>query len=238
MSRFLASIIFIFLIVMPADAFDIPERLEYEITWFGITTGYSSLEIKEDGRGNMIIISTAVSADWVTKLFPVDDRVESIFKASANWFPLMYHLRTREGERRRHWSIYFDRDKMTATFQDLIANEETVHDIPVNVSDPLMALYEVRKKELVVGKSVYIPLFDSEKLYDLEVQVLEKERIEVPAGEFNTILVKPILQSEGIFSREGPIYTWMTDDKRKIPVMIKTKVKLGSVYAKLIKIEN
>jgi hypothetical protein len=238
MKKFLIAFLIVVLQVVPAAALDIPERLEYEITWFGITTGYSSLEIKEDGRGNVVIVSTAVSADWVTKIFPVDDRVESVFKASEKWFPLLYRLRTNEGDRHRNWKVYFDRDKGKAYYTNFISKKEKEHEIPDEVYDPLMALYEMRKKDLVVGASAYIPLFDSEKLYDLEVQVLEKERVEVPAGKFDTILIKPMLQSEGIFSREGPIYTWLTDDERKIPVMIKTKVKIGSIYAKLVRIIN
>jgi hypothetical protein len=66
------------------------------------------------------------------------------------------------------------------------------------------------------------------------VKVLKKETITVPAGTFDTVMVTPILQSEGIFSREGPVYTWLTDDEKKIPVMVKTRVAVGSVSAVLI----
>jgi hypothetical protein len=78
-------------------------------------------------------------------------------------------------------------------------------------------------------------VFDNEKVYDLEVQVLRKERITVPAGTFDTVLIKPLLQSEGIFSRKGPIYTWLTDDRRRIPVRIKTSVVVGSLTAELVR---
>jgi hypothetical protein len=238
MSRLFVMILMVLLTALPASAFDMPERLEYEITWLGITTGYSSLEITKDDRGNITIISTAVSVDWVTKIFPVDDRVESVFKAASKWFPSMYRLKTNEGDRHRDWSVYFDQEEGKAYYQNFKTKEEKVHDIPEEVYDPLMALYEVRTRDLVVGRPVYIPLFDSEKLYDLKVEVLKKERVEVPAGEFDTILIKPLLKSEGIFSRKGPIYTWLTDDERRIPVMIKTKVKIGSIYAKLVRIRH
>ncbi len=64
--------------------------------------------------------------------------------------------------------------------------------------------------------------------------MLRKEKVGVPAGEFDTIVVKPLMKSEGIFSRKGEIYIWLTDDERRIPVMLKTKVKIGSVNATLV----
>ncbi len=46
-------------------------------------------------------------------------------------------------------------------------------------------------------------------------------------------MVKPLLKSEGIFMRKGDVYIWLTDDDRKIPVKMKSKVKVGAVNAVL-----
>jgi hypothetical protein len=42
------------------------------------------------------------------------------------------------------------------------------------------------------------------------------------------------MKSEGIFYRKGEIYIWLTDDEKRVPVMLKTKVKIGSVNASLV----
>jgi hypothetical protein len=68
----------------------------------------------------------------------------------------------------------------------------------------------------------------------VEVQVLKKERVSVPAGTFDTVVVKPILKSEGIFLRKGDVYIWLTDDDKKIPVKMKSKVKVGAINAVLV----
>jgi hypothetical protein len=88
--------------------------------------------------------------------------------------------------------------------------------------------------DLKVGKSVFINIFDNKKVWKTEVQVLRKERIRVPAGEFNTIVVKPILKSEGIFLKTGDIYIWATDDDVKLPVKLKSKAVIGSFTAVLV----
>ncbi len=85
-----------------------------------------------------------------------------------------------------------------------------------------------------MGRPEYIDIFDSKKLWNTEVQVLRKERVRVPAGEFDTIVIKPLLKSEGVFMKKGEIYIWLTDDDKKIPVMIKSKVKIGNFKVKLV----
>ncbi len=76
-------------------------------------------------------------------------------------------------------------------------------------------------------------VFDNKKLYKAEVQVVKKEEIETGFGTFKTILIRPVLQSEGIFSRKGDILIWLTDDAKRLPVLLKTKVKVGSIKATL-----
>ena len=99
--------------------------------------------------------------------------------------------------------------------------------------DPVSALYRIRSAEVTEGKPIQVRVFDNGKSYVMEVKVLRKETIRVPAGTFDTVVIKPILKSEGVFLRKGDVYIWLTDDDRKIPVMMKTKIAIGSVAAVL-----
>jgi hypothetical protein len=71
----------------------------------------------------------------------------------------------------------------------------------------------------------------------VEVQVVKKEKLDTVLGEINTIQVRPIMKSEGIFERKGAIDIWLTDDDRRIPVRMKTKIKIGSITATLVKVD-
>jgi hypothetical protein len=99
--------------------------------------------------------------------------------------------------------------------------------------DALAAFHFVRRQPLVVGTSLYVEVFDSKKLYRMEVQVLKREEIETPLGAFKTLLIRPVMLSEGIFSRKGDVLIWITDDEKRIPLMLRSKVKIGSVTATL-----
>jgi hypothetical protein len=61
------------------------------------------------------------------------------------------------------------------------------------------------------------------------VKVLRKERITVPAGTFNTIVIQPIIKSKGIFSEQGEAQIWLSDDAHRIMVQMRSKTKIGSL---------
>ena len=103
-----------------------------------------------------------------------------------------------------------------------------------NVFDPLSVLYYVRTMKLETGKSAYVDIFDSKKLWNVEVQVLRREKISTILGEVETIVIKPLMKSEGIFNRKGEVLIWLTDDRKRIPVKMQTKVAVGSITATLV----
>lgn len=219
------------------EAFQLPEILNYDLTWTGIKAGEASLEIRDSGE-EVKILSTARSAKWVSVFYTVNDVVESRLaknrKPGLIGQPLNYRLNIREGRHRKNKEVIFDETNLKAIYIDYLDKERKEFDLPFPIFDPISSFYQLRTMNLEVGKSVYVTVFDSKKVWNVEVQVLRKERVEVPAGEFNTIVVKPLMKSEGIFSRKGEIYIWLTDDEKRIPVMLKTKVKIGSVNATLV----
>jgi hypothetical protein len=220
-----------------ALSFQLPEVLNYDLTWTGIKAGEASLEIRENQDG-VTITSTAKSAKWVSVFYTVNDRVESrLLKDEGPGVlgpPLNYRLNIREGRHRKNKEVIFDHRKAKAIYIDYLDNERKEFEIPPEVLDPISSFYYLRTLNLEVGKSVYVTIFDSKKVWNVEVQVLRKEKVEVPAGEFSAIVVKPLMKSEGIFYRKGEIHIWLTDDEKRIPVMLKTKVKIGSVNASLV----
>ena len=41
------------------------------------------------------------------------------------------------------------------------------------------------------------------------------------------------MQTAGIFKHEGKLTVWLTDDRLRLPVMMKSKVVVGSITAEL-----
>ncbi len=228
----IVTVLIIFLVrTAPAGAFTIPERLEFELSWIGIPAGTSYLSIDRI-ENSFLIRSRAMSNRFVSAFYKVDDRIESIVDESFT-HSVNYHIKIREGSTRKDREVKFDQAEKKAHYFDYVKRRQKVDDIEKNTFDVLSAFFAVRRMDLRVGGSVLVKLFDDRKKYDLEVQVLRKERVTVPAGTFDTIVIKPRLKSEGIFVRKGDIFIWLTDDDTKVPVKVKTNAPVGSIAAEL-----
>jgi hypothetical protein len=234
-------ILFFFLFgisIAHAEPFKVPEKFIYDLTWAGIKAGTASLELMKDGD-MVTIVSTAQSAQWVSVFYTVDDRIESILSQNPSFSsigqPVQYRIKIREGKHRRDKEVVFDRSNNKAKYRDYLTNEKKEFDVPPSVFDPISSFYYLRTLKLTVGEPVYVTIFDSKKVWNVEVQVLRRERITLPTGTFDTIVVKPNMKSEGIFYRKGEIFIWLTDDVKHIPVLLQTKVAVGSITATLVK---
>lgn len=232
---FLCTIILnIFIEARRAASFNIPERFIYDLRWMGINAGTASLEIVDNDK-NIKIISTARSADWISLFYAIEDRIESSLYKNFNFSsigqPSTYRVKIREGRHRRDKEIIFNHEDNKAKYVDYLNNKSKEYDIPTFIFDPLSSFYYIRTLDLNVGESVFVTIFDSKKTWNVEVQVLRKEKITLPVGTFNTVVIKPLLRSEGIFYRKGNIYIWLTDDIKRIPVKLQTEVAVGHVTA-------
>ncbi len=221
----------------PATAFPIPERLEFEISYAGVIAGRAVQEVTLKGS-EIHIVSTATSADWLKYLFPVNDRIESVLiKGVPPLFigvPRLYRERIHEGWTRFEKDAVFDRELLQVNTRDFIKNTVTTQKISRRTYDTLSSFFYFRTVALQVGASSFIDIFDCKRLWHTEVQVLRRERLTTPLGTFNTIVIRPLLKSEGIFARTGDMYIWLTDDDRRIPVLMKSKVRIGSIAVTLV----
>lgn len=213
----------------------VPERFVYYVYWAGIRAGMATFVSERTGEG-LTIQSRATSATFISLFYKVEDIARSTLYKDK--FPSSYILKVKEGRHRRDRAVYFgvkpQRGPQKVTFTNRLKNENKVFHLEKQAFDPLSGFYEIRKRPLKIGTSEYLDVFDSKKLWNVEVKVLRKERIQIPSGKFDTIVIKPLLRSDGLFMKKGEFTIWLTDDEKRIPVMVKSKVKIGNFTAKLI----
>lgn len=234
----LVIIFFILITVFPIFAYSLEptsqnydETFQYRLSWNGIRAGTAWLGIKKDGD-KIKVFSRVRSASFISVFYEVDDTVESTLEPVNGLYPgkpIHYRIKLKEGKHRRDKEVIFKGN--IAIYKNNLKNETHEAKIPEEIFDPLSAFFYVRFMPLEPGKSVFITVFDSKKVWDVEVKVLRREKIEIGDKEVDTIVIKPLMQSEGIFYRKGDIYIWLTDDSSRLPVMLRTKVLIGSVVA-------
>jgi hypothetical protein len=234
----IGTLVALIMVLLPgvSSALGIPEKLIYDLTWTGIKAGTAVQEISSDSSETRIV-STARSADWISLFFPVEDRIEAVLTLSTPskfGSTKAYRLKIREGSHRRDKEVYFDHAKGVAHYHDNLNGDKREIPIPANAMDTLSSFYFVRTLKLEVGKPVHLTILDNKTVWNVEVQVLRKEKIKTKLGTFDTIVIKPLMTSEGIMDRKGDMFIWLTDDHRLLPVRMKTKVKVGSITAALV----
>ncbi len=211
------------------------ERLLYSISWYSIVGGTAELKVEEreyEGVPVYRVLSLAKSSTIVSLFFPVEDRIESLIHRDT-LTALRLDVKQRQGKRRRARVTEFDQVNHTAT---VIKNGKTkVFEIPPGAQDSLSVLYYFRSlPRIKVGETVTIDVHESNKNWRLAIEGLNRERIKTGAGEFQTIRTKAKVEFEGVFLERGDVYVWFTDDERRLPVRMDSKIKVGQISAKLI----
>lgn len=218
------------------------EKLTYGISWSSIVdAGVAVMEVKDgataDRHPAYRFSSTTRSVGLVETFYPVRDSVESVVDADG-LYSISFDLREQHGKRKRQRRMTFDRDKGTVLYR-LNEDPPQTHAVPPLVQDALSSLYYMRTRDdYVIGKNMIIDVHDGGKTWAVEIHVLGREKITTPAGTFDTIKVKTYPKYEGVFIHKGEIYIWVTDDIRKIPVLMKSTIKIGSIVARLTKMEG
>jgi len=219
-------------------AFKEGEKLTFDIKYGFVTAGIAVMQVQKikriSGRNAFYItfeVNSVPSFDWIYK---VRDRYETYLDVEG-LFPWRFEQHIREGSFSRDFSAFFDHRKGIAK------TSKGQFDVPLYVNDILSAFYIARTfnySEMKVDDIIPMKNFYKDKVYDLNVKYLGKDRITVDAGTFDCIVVEPLVQEGGLFKSEGSIVIWLTDDDLKIPVKVKTKVVVGSIDAELTKYEG
>ncbi|MCP4684252.1 MAG: DUF3108 domain-containing protein [bacterium] len=215
-------------------AFGVGEKLTFDIKYGFITAGTATMEvlrlIEFENRPCYQIVTRAVSNDFFSSVFRVEDRVESVMDATG-LYSWRFEKRLREGNYRSERMYTFDQRN-----NQVVYREDTI-DIAPFVQDALSSLYYIRTQSLEVGQSVFVENFVDGKSFSMEVKVVERERVSIDAGSFDCIVVEPLTQSAGVFKHKGRLKVWLTDDALRMPVLMKSKVIVGSIVAELVDYE-
>lgn len=206
------------------------EKLVFSVQYGLVTAGEATLEIRNVAtmreRPCYRIVSDARTNDFFSKFYQVRDRYES-FMDTTELYSVRYEKHVREGKFKRDEVVEFDQTAHRAIYKDKVVP------IPPRAQDVLSALYYVRTLPLEPGQQIAIANHTDGKNYPLIVKVHRRERVKVDAGEFDCLVVEPILRGPGVFTQKGRLTVWLTDDDVRMPVLMKSKVVIGHVAAVL-----
>jgi Protein of unknown function (DUF3108) len=203
------------------------EMLRFSVQYGPIHAGSAWLEVRgarlKDGPPVDTLIARAESNAFFSLTYKVRNRIESVWDTEDR-SSLRYREDRHEGGYKASSEIDFDSDRGEAHYSD-----GRTFPVPPHVQDALSSFYFTRTQALPVGGSVIFDYHASRRSQPLEVKVLGRDRVHVPAGTFDCVVVEPVLHAGGIFKNSGRLLIWLTADDRRIPVLMKSKVAIGSI---------
>ncbi|MBP1691628.1 MAG: hypothetical protein H6Q32_980 [Bacteroidetes bacterium] len=215
------------------EAYGVGERLVFDVNYGFITAGEAVMAISRfdsiAGRKCFRVDFTVNSLPSFSWIYKVEDRYVTFIDVEAI-APWRFEQHIREGSYSRDFIADFDHRKLIAK------TTEGEHPIPKYVHDILSAFYFARTVDysgMKTGDTLLLHNFYKDKSYELVVKVLGRQELEVAAGTFRTIVVEPLVKEGGLFKSEGRIVIWLTDDERKLPIRVNTKVIIGSIDTEL-----
>ncbi len=220
----------------PAEPIRAGESLRFSVQYGPIKAGTAWLEIPQvvdwNGHRAFSLVARAESNGFFSAFYKVRNRIESVWDVDGR-FSWHYRENRREGGYRVSNEITFDRDSLQARWPD-----GQTYPIPRDVQDALSSFYYTRCLALPLGRSVWFDYHASRKSVPLEVKVLGRQKIKTPAGTFQCIAIEPYLKAGGVFKNKGRLVIWLTEDDRRMPVLMRSYLTIGSISVVLQEVKN
>lgn len=229
------------------DPYRTGEKVTMEASYFGVVAGDITFEVRPfvevNGRRSYTFAGTARSTSVFAMFYAVEDWFET-WVDYETMVPYSYALHVKESKQLRESRSIFDWKTMMASFWDKRIDAETKVEeknyewsIPSYAQNVFTAPFYLRSFRLVPGKKLAVRVAHEKENLLMTVEVLRRERISTPAGDFNTVVVKPKIELNGVFKPVGDIFVWFTDDDRKFIVRVESKIRIGKIVAVAKKVE-
>ena len=213
-----------------ARPFVVGERLTYNLRVGKIGRGTAVAEIKgTDTIRGVPVLYTSFTLRGSLLFFKVQDFYESWFDPRS-MVSMRYRQDIDQGpyDRLRKYEMFPDR----GVYFDSVKNVELpTSDLPL---DDGSFLYFLRTIPLEVGKTYSFNRYFKPDRNPVVVTVVRRERIRVPAGEFDAIVLRPKIKAKGIFGEDASAEVWVADDESRVMLMMRTKLpKIGTATFQL-----
>ena len=90
-------------------------------------------------------------------------------------------------------------------------------------------LYFLRTLPLTVGSEYHCERYFQPEANPVVIRVVRAERITVPAGTFDAVVLAPLIKSRGIFSEHGRAEVWVRADGAHEILQMKSHLDFGSI---------
>lgn len=222
----------------PAWTFGVGESLEYGVGLGRIKLGRGRLAVEAlEMDVGVPTYRVALTLELGVAFLKVEDRRTS-WIATEPLRALRLEKKMRKGSDRSQRRYVFDYasrafraeqwDEEAGAYVAIVGPEGSGK-IPVPALDEIAFLYLVRLLPLEPGADYQFGSYYEVDGNPVTFRVLQRERIRVPAGRFDAVVVEPIFPAMAGFEEGSNARLYLSDDERRIILKLTTSTKAGPI---------
>jgi uncharacterized protein DUF3108 len=213
--------------------FKIGERLEYsaKLGFLRLGTGVMEVVGTDTVRGHSSF-KFQFGLDVDSPIYKSRNLLQSWTGVSDMVSRRFYQDLTENGRKKqRYYEIYPD--------SQIFRQQNRPNDVYQTVTEPLddaAFFYFLRSLPLEVGKTYTYQRYFRREFNPVVVKVLKRETMELPdKREVPCLVLAPVAGNEGTFAPRAEARLWLTDDERRLPVQVRSRLPFGTVTLRLEK---
>lgn len=233
---------------LPNNSFGTGEVLKYKVHYGPITAAEAVIDISPSlHRVNNRPCYKATVTGKTNGSFDLFLRVRDTWQSyidTAAILPQRSYRNIEEGNYRKTETVDFDHygNKAHVEKKKKSKNvEKKTYKVTDNVQDIVSGFYYLRTlnyDRMRVGDKTTVQGFFDEENFNMEVEYRGREIVNTKAGDIRAIKLVPRMPKNEMFDGENSITVYLSDDKNKIPVLIKAEMFVGSVKVNLYDYKN
>jgi hypothetical protein len=210
--------------------FAVGEKLSYTAKLGMLTLGSGTLEVAAlDTVRGVESFRLRFRLKGKTMFYSLDDVLESWLGTSdLNSRRFVQDFVENEKTTKRHYEIFPD----SGFYRE--QGKDVTRETPPEPLDDASFFYFVRVTPLEVGKRYTYDRYFRKDKNPVTIEVLKREKMELPDGsKIQCLVLHPVIDTKGLFSKRSDTRIWLTDDARRLPVQIRSKFPFGTITLRL-----
>lgn len=221
--------------------FDGGERAVYKASWNGVPVATAVVATTSQWIGGKKFYNVRVEArtSRILDLFwKMRDTITSTIEAKP-LVPTQFTFSQRENLKVIDTVAKFDRSakKWSVHRDERTEVKKYEFDQPPNTIDPITAVYLARSQDFKVGDHLYFNIFGGKYRYLLDLEVERREKVQITSGSIDAYKIVPRIKNlmkDGYAERVNEGSVWISADERRSPVMLSSRIFVGSIYIERI----
>jgi hypothetical protein len=213
----------------PARPFAVGESLTYSVSWAGFgSAARIEMQVADQGaffgHQGLQLISRVQTIGQARSVFLDLDNQYVSYVDGSTMLPHRLETSIKQGARQSQQTVIIDQEGRTARTAD-----DSALTLGADCFDVTSLVYALRMRGVPSSSKAKFTLIYGRDLWDIEAGSDENEKIVVQSGTYDATQIELTARGKSKYK----VDLWLTNDKQRLPVLIKAKLPFGEVRAEL-----